>query len=1329
MFFIHPQWEWGNDNAYWSTQFNAMFFGDGDQLGGGKLPLGMDIIAHEYTHGVTNFEAGLIYETQSGALDEGFSDFFGCMVDREDWLLAEDIIPLGNNPGKIAMRDMSQPGNPQVTDQNPAVMAEYRNLPIDQDNGGVHINCGIPSYMMYLLAEGGDYAISKEKTEQIIYQARNNYLTQRSQFIDFRRACESAARDLYGENSAEVQAVQKAADAIGLQEAAAPSSPSTPGQVVSGDEQIIFLLADPSAGVDYFREDYYYQMVLNAGGENYSLAPRYVANTRPAVSGDGKWGLYVDALNDIYWTDGYQEERWTDTGIVRTIAMSKNLRYIAFTTIDYAPYIYLIDTKMEQTVEIPLRIPLQSQYEEYVDLYFADVMTFNFRGDHLIFDGVSDLKTAGGETVLSWGLYSLRLSDFSCEMVMPAVPGEQFGDPIFAHTDDSLLLADLVVSDGRQAIGNIVSLDFSQGKIGLLMENTGVLAKPSFRGDDQHILFLSYDPNQQVDLLVEAELNPDRLSLKEGSLNLIIPSGNFTLQPSIPLGSPIGFREGEYESQEGRIAVSEPIHFGNVPVGEIAQSTVSIVNQGNADLEVLSISIAAEHADWFTHQGLDGRLAPGAQYDFMVACRPMQEGAFTGELHIQSTDLSQPDAVVALQGVGIPSSQASPTPTKEPSAPTPTPTQEGPAPTPTLEPSTEEFLAVYEFDQLDLAACGWKEQPGGFVNAAPGSVLTNLFMGNQIPTSNDKVGIQLSVNEGQIAFIHAVDPIATGGSPVLIRMDVRASGANAAVGLAALKGNLSTGAGVDASIATNIPANASRMNDQAYRMTLIYEPDGSENITPVIQVAGKAGGMVSVFVDRLEVLALRSTGAYSGSLFNDSLNGDAAGIQASAGPDAYYEFDQIDMAQNGWRDYSPGFSGMTAGQISANNFVGQMMPSSMDKVGVRLSVNPGQVAFMHTLAPIQTNGRPILIRAAVKADRPEAAVALAALQGNLVTGEGIDESIVTHIPASAASMVDGVHHVTLLCPSNASGIITPIIQLAAAGQQGPVNLLVDRVEIYRLNEQMLFSGSWFNSDPEDDGQAPVSTPTSTPISSPSTPTPVIEKPTSTPLPSVPTPTNTPMPGAGPIAERKPNNSQAQPQEIGSLAPGGMIQVNENVSSGGVQGDQYIGDVDGYAFTLTEQSTVSFSAQWNAAADLDYFLFANGQQIAAQDDTNNPAQLSQNLAAGRYVIIILSYDNPADYVLTMSASEDSAHPNNASLLKGKYYSGSGDMLWIYEFDGQGNYQYLNWNPISGEAPLHYGTYDLSPPSLILNHSDGEIEQLEFIYESATAIYIDGDLYTQ
>ncbi|MGC9328488.1 MAG: M4 family metallopeptidase, partial [Candidatus Hinthialibacter sp.] len=638
MFFIHPQWEWGNDNAYWSTQFNAMFFGDADQLGGGKLPLGMDIIAHEYTHGVTNFEAGLIYETQSGALDEGFSDFFGCMVDREDWLLAEDIIPLGNNPGKIAMRDMSQPGNPQVTDQNPAVMAEYRNLPIDQDNGGVHINCGIPSYMMYLLAEGGDYAISKEKTEQIIYQARNNYLTQRSQFIDFRRACESAARDLYGENSAEVQAVQKAADAIGLQEAAAPSSPSTPGQVVSGDEQIIFLLADPSAGVDYFREDYYYQMVLNAGGENYSLAPRYVANTWPAVSGDGKWGLYVDALNDIYWTDGYQEERWTDTGIVRTIAMSKNLRYIAFTTIDYAPYIYLIDTQMEQTVEIPLRIPLQSQYEEYVDLYFADVMTFNFRGDYLIFDGVSDLKTAGGETVLSWGLYSLRLSDFSCEMIMPAVPGEQFGDPIFAHTDDSLLLADLVVSDGRQAIGNIVSLDFSQGKIGLLMENTGVLAKPSFRGDDQHILFLSYDPNQQLDLLVEAELNPDRLSLKEGSLNLIIPSGNFTLQPSIPLGSPIGFREGEYESQEGRIAVSGPIHFGNVPVGEIAQSTISIVNQGNADLEVLSISIAAEHADWFTHQGLDGRLAPGAQYDFTVACRPMQEGAFTGELHIQSTD-------------------------------------------------------------------------------------------------------------------------------------------------------------------------------------------------------------------------------------------------------------------------------------------------------------------------------------------------------------------------------------------------------------------------------------------------------------------------------------------------------------------------------------------------------------------------------------------------------------------------------------------------------------------------------------------------------------------
>lgn len=143
------------DNAFWTG--DQMVYGDG---GGGVFLAGgltreLDVIAHELTHGVTQFSAGLEYRGQSGALNESFSDVFGILVKQRAagtdarsarWLIGEGILvpSLGG-----ALRSMIAPGTAYAGDDQPADMDGYVDLPVDDDprndSGGVHVNSGIPN--------------------------------------------------------------------------------------------------------------------------------------------------------------------------------------------------------------------------------------------------------------------------------------------------------------------------------------------------------------------------------------------------------------------------------------------------------------------------------------------------------------------------------------------------------------------------------------------------------------------------------------------------------------------------------------------------------------------------------------------------------------------------------------------------------------------------------------------------------------------------------------------------------------------------------------------------------------------------------------------------------------------------------------------------------------------------------------------------------------------------------------------------------------------------------------------------------------------------------
>jgi Zn-dependent metalloprotease len=212
------------DNAFWDGQ--QMIYGDGDGELFNRFTISLDVIGHELTHGVTQYTAGLQYSGQSGALNESMSDVFGTMVkqwalgqsvDEADWLIGADLLAPAING--VALRSMKNPGSayddPRLgKDPQPKNMNSYVNT--TEDNGGVHINSGIPNYAFYLTASaiGGN---SWEKTGKIWYDTLTKRLVPSADFQAAADGTVGTAGDLFGANSPEQTAVMNAWQKVGIQ--------------------------------------------------------------------------------------------------------------------------------------------------------------------------------------------------------------------------------------------------------------------------------------------------------------------------------------------------------------------------------------------------------------------------------------------------------------------------------------------------------------------------------------------------------------------------------------------------------------------------------------------------------------------------------------------------------------------------------------------------------------------------------------------------------------------------------------------------------------------------------------------------------------------------------------------------------------------------------------------------------------------------------------------------------------------------------------------------------------------------------------------------------
>lgn len=211
------------DNAFWNGK--QMVFGDGRIFN--RFTSAIDVMGHELSHGVVEYTSGFRYVDQSGALNESVADVFGSLVkqrslgqtaEEADWLIGRELVE-GTEINGVALRSMKEPGtaydDPLLggKDPQPAHMRDY--VETQQDNGGVHINSGIPNHAFYLAATkiGG---FAWEEAGLVWYEALLSEVMPRQDFIGWAELTIETAAHLFGDNDMVTLAIEEAWSEVGV---------------------------------------------------------------------------------------------------------------------------------------------------------------------------------------------------------------------------------------------------------------------------------------------------------------------------------------------------------------------------------------------------------------------------------------------------------------------------------------------------------------------------------------------------------------------------------------------------------------------------------------------------------------------------------------------------------------------------------------------------------------------------------------------------------------------------------------------------------------------------------------------------------------------------------------------------------------------------------------------------------------------------------------------------------------------------------------------------------------------------------------------------------
>lgn len=466
------------ENAYWSGKL--MCYGDGGTYFY-PLPGGLDVASHEMTHGITQFSANLEYQGQSGALNESMSDAFGTLVDTLDWTLGEHIVKNLTAYPSGALRNMVDPHNGGVAGQQcwqPAAMAEF--VKTTDDNGGVHLNSGIPNRAFYLTAKN----IGRPKAGKIWYRALTAYLTRSSQFIDARIATITSATDLYGGTSGELASVKSAWDAVGVLDGTAPPPP--PGSTLTGKEWILITNTDPGDP----NSIYMAKTTVAASTDYFALTTTPVL-TRPSVSDVTGVILFIDQNHNLRGMNAdpanIQETVLDNSGVWESVSIGPGLTSLALTSKFIDTTIYYFDLTHSISKVFKIATKTFDAVDKKTALY-ADALSFDPTGRYILFDAYNEVNNASGGKISYWNINILDIQTGNMDVVFPPLAeGLSVGEPSFSKTASTRFAFDYV--DTKKSQAYVMAADFNTGDVGTVTGPQSVVGFPSYSGDDKTMVY------------------------------------------------------------------------------------------------------------------------------------------------------------------------------------------------------------------------------------------------------------------------------------------------------------------------------------------------------------------------------------------------------------------------------------------------------------------------------------------------------------------------------------------------------------------------------------------------------------------------------------------------------------------------------------------------------------------------------------------------------------------------------------------------------------------------------------------------------------------------
>ena len=489
------------DNAFWNGEF--IFYGNGDQAFNAPLARALDVAGHEMAHGVIQTTANLIYQDESGALNEHFADVFGVLIEREDFRIGEDITNPSIFPTGV-LRDMGNPNNGGTRLGDPGYQPDHVSDQFfgREDNGGVHINSGIPNKAFFNFVTDESFGETNGDraaiAEQIWFRALTSFLRSGSNFSDMRLAIVQAAQNEFGATIA--AAAERAFDAVGI----------TANQTSTTTEDL-----DANPGIEYvvWSSDGLDQINISLG-ETANLLGTISSTThisRPSATDDGQFVIFVNENKQIQgvqidWPSGEVIEEFlvSSEPIYRNAIISKDAGKIAAVTGDlvageFENRIIVFDLANQRSREYELFNPTFSENNSSTaGVQYADVMEFDFTGENLIYDAFNVLDGLFDQ-ISYWDIGIINVFDNETQQfgdgnifkLFSGLPEEvSIGNPTFSKNSPNIIAFDFreidPITDERTF--NVLGLDRETGDVTSIFENN-TFGFPSYSLQDDQMIF------------------------------------------------------------------------------------------------------------------------------------------------------------------------------------------------------------------------------------------------------------------------------------------------------------------------------------------------------------------------------------------------------------------------------------------------------------------------------------------------------------------------------------------------------------------------------------------------------------------------------------------------------------------------------------------------------------------------------------------------------------------------------------------------------------------------------------------------------------------------